>query len=117
MLGKAFKAFYLTARLNQNRLEARPPVKIICLNTRADDKVENVDELVLNKNQNGQKVTTTKGLSLETDLIIPCVGNKVQTEFLKSSLGKLKHYVLYATAERRITLKSIRLLSLLTLAY
>ena len=53
----------------------------------AEDKVINMDELKLNTCEKSQIAKTEKGLELEVDLIIPCIGNTLNTQFLQPVLG------------------------------
>lgn len=46
-----------------------------------------MDELKLNTYEKNQKAKTKKGLELEVDLIIPCIGNTLNTQFLQPVLG------------------------------
>jgi len=57
------------------------------INLLLSDKVNNMDELELNKHKPGQTATTTEGKTIEVDMIISCVGNKLQTDFLQETLG------------------------------
>lgn len=52
-----------------------------------EDKVINMDELKLNTCEKSQIAKTEKGLELEVDLIIPCIGNTLNTQFLQPVLG------------------------------
>nr|XP_002126981.1 apoptosis-inducing factor 2-like [Ciona intestinalis] len=53
-----------------------------------DERVSNLDELIVNQTKEGQIVITEKGSKVDADLIIPCTGTRVNNKFFQHEMAR-----------------------------